>query len=1143
VSQFNAHNHLEYSFLDGFASAEDSARRAHECGHEFWTVTDHGECSGHMAAAKAAAKYGLGFIPGIEGYWLPAEKVAWHRAQKDRKLRRSNPSHICLLAMNNTGLRNLWALSSLTYTEKYFDFKPIATPELMRQYAEGIYASDGCMLTEFADLVDLGDEDGARARLGTLLDIFGGRFYMELHTWQYIDSERPEHMALNARMRRLNHAKIAFANELGVPLVVVNDSHHAYPEHWLNRELVWAFNTSNNDDKLQAALGVMAQKADHIMAEPELYYWMDKHGVDQSVVSEAIANSYELAKRCEVEIKPTLGMPKMADSEVDDLADLIDACEAGFKRHVIDEGLDQDRYYARLEEELRLIASKHFAGYFNMVRDEVWAFRSGAWSQYVKPTAAKEPIFVGPGRGSVGGSLVAYLTGLDLVDPLKYGTLFSRFLSPGRKGLPDIDIDVQQSQRPELLKYFTRRYGDGNVCAIGTISSNGPRATIKDVGRAMKIDWDHLNIISGHIEEVERLKDPDNPNEAELTWGELIEKKGDHLKQWQQLYPDLFTQAEKMTGLKRHPGVHASGILISSVPLLGAVPMRRTKKGGTTTQFDMNEVEELGGIKNDLLGLRHLDTVAVAQRLIYQYHGLWIDFWRDGVGIPKGCTNVLRFSDEHFRDPAIWDQLDKGRTLGIFQVSTSLGTEAAMQFKPRNQFDMANLTSIVRPGVGDAGLKDVYLRRRAGLEPVLYDHPLMEQIVGPKWSTDSYGILVYQEQIIQCAQLLANFTADEADDLRKAVGKKDMAKLLGLKEKFITGCISNETYMSYLAGQPSAKAEEIAKKIWDSIEAAGRYAFNWSHAVEYGGFTSTWETWLKRYYPQIFLISCMQTDGKKGSINLYIREARRLKINILPPDINKSARKFTIEGNDIRYGLDTVFGVGAAACKDIIAGRPYTSLEDYLITAKGGTDKSVVYNLICIGAFDSFGERAEILQQLQNWRSLLNLAESTLSDPEKYEKVTQRRLANRPDKYVIDIPDFSDPKVVYELEKELVGTYVTVDPMGRYVEVLDRTAIADPADMNQYAKGDNFVIGGQLTSIRPTVTKRGQTPGAQMAHITVAWNEADFRIVCFPEAWRSVRDLMELGAPIACYCSRLDNGCQLLGVERLDYLFDRNGLP
>ena len=509
----------EHSFLDGYTSIKDIAKRVKECGHEYMALTDHGECGGHLAGARAAKEQGLGFIPGIEGYWAYPYTVAEARETK----KQPHPSHICLLAQNNTGLRNLWALSSVAYSPEYFYYKPIATPDLLREYSEGLYASDGCMITEFADKIDVGDEDGAKQILGTLVDIFRERFYCELHTWMYMDDSKPERMALNSRMRRLNAAKVRLANEMGIPLVVVNDSHHSYPEHWINREYVWAFNTNSGDnDKLQTALGEMAQKADHIMAEDEIYHWMGKHDVSRETIAEAIKNSYAIAQSCQVEITPTLSLPHTAASDIDELNLLMDACEEGFKKYVVDEGLNQEIYAQRLEEEMTLIAERKFSGYFNILHDCTKAYRSGSWAQYVKPGAEKEPILLGPGRGSVGGSLVAYLLGIHIIDPIKYGTLFSRFISPGRKDLPDIDIDIPQSQRKDALEYLPARFGKENVCVIGTFSRNGPKNTVKDMGRALGITklpdgYTDLQSISDHIKEVEGLKDPTNPDEEELT--------------------------------------------------------------------------------------------------------------------------------------------------------------------------------------------------------------------------------------------------------------------------------------------------------------------------------------------------------------------------------------------------------------------------------------------------------------------------------------------------------------------------------------------------------------------------------------------------------------------------------------------------
>jgi DNA polymerase-3 subunit alpha len=1161
MSQFNAHSHSEGSFLDGQSRVASMMTRAKAVGHEYVTITDHGECNQHLHGFKEATKQGLQFIPGQEGYWMDFGKFSQLREAKVRP----SPSHITLLAMTDEGLRNLWSISSKAYTDKHFYYKPVSTPEHLKEHSAGIWASDGCLLTEFADAILDDREDVAKQLLGTLADCFGDRFFMELHTWQYMEPKLDDKIKwgpkidgvdqfitsteANAKMTKVNQAKVRLANEMGVPLVIVNDSHHSAPEDWVNKELVWALGTGQDTDKVQSSLENMAQKADHIMGEDELHYWMSKHGIDTLTIAEAIKNSDWIASHVKISsVKPTLAMPAMAQSEHDDLANLITACQEGFKKYVTDEGLDESKYYPRLEEELTLIADKHFAGYFNMVRDYTMAFRSGGWSQYVKndKKSLKEPKLIGPARGSAGGSLVAYLTGITIIDPIKYGTLFSRFLSPGRKGLPDVDVDVPQSDRPEMLKYFDARFGKENVCLIGTLSRNGPKATVKSLGRALGISklpggYADLEAINEHIEEVvqwQKQMKADDLDAEDLTWGELIQLKGSALKPYMQKYPDLFSKIEDMSGQIHHAGVHAAGVLVSGKPLMGAIPTRLTGDKRITTQFDMWEVEELGGVKLDLLGIRHLDTLSVAREMIYERHGVWIDYDRSGLSVPAGCSNVLKFGDEHFRDPDIWPAIDKGHTTGIFQVETSNCTQAAVEFHPRSEVDVADLTSIIRPGVADAGLKEPYLLRRAGLQAVEYDHPLMEKFVGPGWATNSYGVLVYQEQFIQCVEQLAGFTPDESDDLRKATGKKLMDKIMLLKQKFIDGCLANPEFVRWFRGDDALdRAKHVCDVIWASIEASGRYAFNWSHAVGYA-MISTWEIWTKHHYPQEFLVALMQTDSK--NINKYIREARRRGIKIMPPDINKSERKFTIEGEAIRYGLDTVRGVGSAACRDILDHRPFSDVKDYVLRGGKGADKGKIYNLICIGALDSIANRADALKELELLRATEDLAESTKANPEKLAKAIFRRMESG--KYAIPVPDFDDPNVVYELEKELVGTYVTVDPMAKYVSLLDEVALREPTDVNLQPRQSKFIIGGQVTNIKPTVTKKGRNPGQEMAHITVDWNEAEFRIVVFPQVWAATKLLLDLGAPVACEVKRLDSGCCLEAVERLDLMYSRENI-
>ena len=497
----------------------------------------------------------------------------------------------------------------------------------------------------------------------------------------------------------------------------------------------------------------------------------------------------------------------------------------------------------------------------------------------------------------------------------------------------------------------------------------------------------------------------------------------------------------------------------------------------------VHNCEELGAVKLDLLGLRHLDTLMVARELIYEQHGIWVDY--------ENLTTELD-------DPEIWKgDMERGDTVGIFQIETPGGAKVTRDFKPRSMTDVADLLSINRPGVIRAGMLEHYLRRRHGLESVSYDHPLMSEIVG-----GTYGVLVYQEQLIQACQTLAGFSLSEADEMRKLIGKKQVDKLGPMKEKFVAGCLSNEKFMEHFRGR--ADPMPTITKIWASFEAAGSYSFNKSHATGYATISS-WEIWTKHYYPKEFIVALMQTDSE--NINKYVREARKRGLEIYPPDINRSDRKFTLEHNGIRYGLDTVRGIGPIAVKDILTGRPFTSLADMLerSTGRGAAKKSVVINLIKIGALDSLGDRRELMEDFCSSR---------------------KDLADTP------IPDFSDEKVIYEIEKELVGNYVTVDPMAKYIKPLEAVCIQHPDDMKKFGINDLFHVGGMVVRIKHHKTKGGK----DMAFFVVSWNEEEFDVIAFPDSWKSAKNLIKVGAPVACQVIKLEKGCCLNTLERLDLL-------
>ncbi len=1078
----------------------------------------------------------------MEGYHI--DDIAKAREAKKYP---TNNSHICLIAQDQQGLSNLWAWSTIAYDRDHFYYRPLADPALMRQYSAGLYGSDGCLLSGLGRAVEADDIDAARLYLGGLQEIFQDRFYVELQTWQFLEPHPDEahphgsrclgvapvgktkcQTCLNILMTNINKVKVELANKMGIRIVVVNDCHHAFPADWQKKDRI---NKIGKDKGDQLAEG---QKADHLMGDDELYHYMSLHGIGRSTVEEAIRNAHDIAASCTAEIKPMLDMPSLTQSEHEDMVAFIDAVEQGFRSKVIGSGLDEETYFRRMEAEVQTICERRFAGYFLTVADYVGAAKTGSWSQYVKAGAAKDPMTIGPGRGSAGGSLVSWLMGITALDPIRYDLIFERFLAPGRKGYPDIDVDFPQSKLRGMIEYLQARHGHEHVCGIGTVGRSGAKGMLRDLARTMpEVTYRDLDAMSKLIEQattiVASAREGTDDEVDELGWKEILTEKGGDLIPWARKYPDLFEQLGELVGVARQSGKHASGVLINNKPLLGLIPLRtrnHNKSDETvTTQWDMWDVEEMGGVKFDLLGLRHLDTLDGAAKLVTERHGVPLDF---------------ETFDAQMGDPAIWSQVDRGHTTGLFQVETPGSTRTAIDLKPRNELDVAALVSIVRPGVKDAGETDRFLKRRAGLEPVVYEHPMIEAI-----TSETYGIFVYQEQMIRAARDLAGFTPAEADELRKVTAKKLADQIAPFEAKFRDGCLANPAFMDPLGGDRK-KGERIVAKIWASINASARYSFNKSHAVGYS-LISCWEAWLAHHYTPEYLVSLMATDT--ANINRYVREARRRGIPILPPDINESKTTFTIGAEGIRYGLNVVRSVGAAATKAIAAHRPFVSPQDFF--ERSGVNRTVAVNLIKIGALDSLeytpardGDwrpacRSRLLQQFYDHTVWMGVAEgkrAKMDAAQRAELLGQWYLKHSAD---VDfdkdfhIPDFSDPDVVYAIEQELVGTHVLVDPMEPYLAALDAVSAKSPADVEDHAVGDVFVIGGQITKVKPITTKGGK----KMGFIAVMFNEQEFDITVFSEAWASTRSLLKEGAPVACTVIRDERGCHLSGLERLDILW------
>lgn len=1049
------HTHSDHSFLDGYSSPAKHVERAAALGYNALALTDHNGVPGHLKLQKAAKLHGIKPLFGMEGYFHPEAKRA-----KELGLRKSDFSHITLIAESNEGLSNLWRWSTRAFLQSR-DGRAIVDWTDMRELGSGIWASDGCLLGHFAKAVIDGDDQAQHELYGRYLDTFGDHFFVELHTWQFLEPQSEDQVRLNEQMSAVNKAKVEFARRYDVPLTVVNDCHYASPEEWKRHSYVWNMNTKPNPDQTPEG-----QKADWLMEEGEIVHFMLRHGIPEEITREAIANTQWIADRCDAEIKGRDRMPSATGSREGDREMFDRLLEEGMQKRVIDKGKPEEPYRLRLEYERSVLTPRGFDGYLDLKADLV------RWAKY------EADIFVGPGRGSAGGSLCAYLMGITELDPLDYDLLFERFINPEREDYPDIDTDFQQSRLKDVKKYLAGKYGDDHVCAVSTVTTSKPKSMVVDLARGMKLGYDDY---MGIKKDVAKLPD-------QIKWPALLDHP--RMEKWKTQFPELFSEAEAMLGMARQAGTHPSAFLISSEPLDGNLPMRIKKEsdGGEiemVSQFDGDEVAELGYVKIDLLGNRNCDTLYDARKFIEQRHGEYLDYYNFGA--------------EQYNDPEIWTDVAKGDSLGLFQLEAPLMQDTATRFKPQSEREVAELLAINRPGVIDAKKLEPYIERKHGREEAEYDHPMMEGIVG-----ETYGIVIYQEQLMEMAKRIAGFTPGEAEWLRKVVGKKLVDKLPALQEQFYNGALANEEFVSQCVGDP----RKTIDKLWASVEASGLYSFNKSHSVAYA-LTGSWQAYTRQHYYPEYITALMITDPE--NIPTYVRHARRRGLEILPPDVNVSGGHFTLTDEGIRYGLTAIRNLGDNAFGELLRKRPFSSLEDIIERCdRGKVNKAVVINMIRIGALDSLD-----------------------ADRVKLEETFHELRKTKPaDRVKSPVPDYTNTLEMYRLERHLIGSSLLYNPIREYEDMIDDLCVTDPEQIEELEKGDLAKIGGLVSKIKPHQTKKGDP----MAFISVTYREVDYDIVVFPEAWAQCRSLLELDAPVVCRVIRTDRGVHLSQVVRLDWM-------
>jgi DNA polymerase-3 subunit alpha len=1181
------HTHTEYSALDGLSRASEVIEQAVADGQTAAAITDHGVCAGHPDFQRAADKHDVKAIFGVEAYlvddrlWRPAlpktptpeltsmvalslnlkDPVALFAkgtpsAEKDGKLileavmaeytkrhadeqrRARDYYHLILWAQDDVGLRNLWALTTQGNRDGFY-YKPRIDWESLATHNTGIMCSTGCLRGPLAHpLRDYNNPGLATENLGRLMDIFHDRLYIELHTNSvpggHTEATETTPEIWTPSQAQVNEWLVDAAQANDLPCIAVSDSHYpCHTDH--NAHKVWMAIQTNKD--LQDEADIFATDDHyHVMTRAEVASALDY--LPEKVVADAISTTRDVAERCNARIAGKTSPPIFSKKAIsphnapellaaptteparqsEDIQRLVDICLANWGK-TMGKKYDQQKYMERFEYEMALLKDRHFSGYFLMWED-------------ICRHAKSNRVLVGPGRGSGGGCLVAYLCGITEIDPVEYDLLFERFLTPGRKGLPDFDVDFPASKREMMTAYVGSTWGEDHMVRVGTHIRVKNKAIFRDLARALKstyeFNWGDIDAITKIIDRAEA-----STAGKGLSWEELMDQHfnefagldhdGDRIPDapnYVERYPELFMLAERLVGRLKTYGKHAAGICISSdEAITDRLPAWVDKEGRLVAEFGMDDLEALGYVKFDLLTIRTLDTIQMAMDLIAEA-GEEIDIygWRD-----------------EYLDQAVWEDISNGHTLGMFQVETPAGTRLCKRFRPTSLSELSDVITLVRPGPMRSGLTETYFRRKTGVEPVSYAHPILETVLDK-----TYGVMLYQEDIMNVCRVVAGYTLEEADTVRKMLGKKQTELAEAAAEEF-----------AQRAAAFGVVTYEVARVLGDQMIEFSKYSFNRSHAFAYG-MVGYWTAWLKHHYPVQFLTAALSTVDKER-IPDFIQEARRLQIRILPPDINGSGEGFrgVPQDSTIRYGLDAILGVGEKALKACIAGQPYADFDDFMARKDKAAHNGVVATLAKVGVFDTLvPNRAGLLERLQ-WetdgsadvcanysadyvQSATNGKETwTLpctfdwaSEPVALGKSGRPLKAKPPAKKCTkacrnyqapEPPDFSQATSltadqIRAVEQEVLGTYLSSTPFDAPREAYgaEFDEIFRKADELEIALPGSYVVIATVSQIKHHNDRNNN----EMAFLRAFAQNGDIDVTVFASTWGRIKDMCRVGSLI-----------------------------